>query len=504
MDFKMHASEQQTSSAWNFNQTSIFNMENTFRQHVLINFTPCDKSDSDDANDVDASLKKGWKWNGMSKLKLICVFRSLLTTLMPMPRKLTAREWNKWMKIYNGNKWKKTAKKEPPPFNVISQNIPGTHSIESVGVYIGKLLRRYQPAILFLCEVSPRFVSAHCPPDYDFVEGTLQGRDWVRVSALIKVNCDYEIKKLNVQVPTLAIEMQGWLFVGCYREWTWGGDPETRQRRDLEVVRLKTLLKWWRGKKGKCLLLGDMNFDPDPNPTTSQQKGLWRVRELIHGDILMRGWNQLVTDITWSWPGKKSSCIDHIYTNAENFVEHVFREQITGTDHYAIGVKVRLKTPVFVSSSFLHRSIDKVKKDHFEGVFCNMRVHEVYNSTEVDESLGHLCHKILTSLNIVAPEKKVITSEKHARWMTPEILLKIKERNQLRKVAERTKESEDWREFKTYQKTLMKEMRKAREENFKAEMDVKNSKLRWARLKSHAKLDKRKENDIVLDVDGED
>ena len=52
--------------------------------------------------------------------------------------------------------------------------------------------------------------------------------------------------------------------------------------------------------------------------------------------------------------------------------------------------------------------------------------------------------------------------------------------------------------------STMKEMRTAKEEDFKADMDIKNSKLRWARVKAHAKLGRKKENDIILDVDGEE
>ena len=77
-------------------------------------------------------------------------------------------------------------------------------------------------------------------------------------------------------------------------------------------------MKWWRGKKGKCLVMGDFNFDPDPNPTTPHQQSLHEIRELVEGEIAMRGWMQLVKEITRSWEGQKSSCIDHIYCNTKH------------------------------------------------------------------------------------------------------------------------------------------------------------------------------------------
>ena len=68
-----------------------------------------------------------------------------------------------------------------------------------------------------------------------------------------------------------------------------------------------------------------------------------------------------------------------------------------------------------------------------QSVFCSSMVHEVYNATDVNEALLKLNSKILKALNVVAPEKKVTTSEKHAKWMTAEILVKIRERNALRR-----------------------------------------------------------------------
>ena len=153
----------------------------------------------------------------------------------------------------------------------------------------------------------------------------------------------------------------------------------------------------------------------------------------------------MVTQITRSWRSDTPACLDHIYVNQEDFVEHVFVENTTGTDHYAIGVKIRLLTPVYVSSPFLHRSVDKVDKGEFEQIFCNSRVYEVYKAENVNEALGALEFKILRALNIVAPEKRIRPTEKYAKWMTPELLIKVKRRNAMRLKAEKSRNDADWR-----------------------------------------------------------
>ena len=178
--------------------------------------------------------------------------------------------------------------------------------------------------------------------------------------------------------------------------------------------------------RGKGIFLGDFNFDPTDPPITPRQATLKYIREHMETCIVDKGWTQLVTDITRSQRGQESACLDHVYINEEGFVERVFRENVTGTDHYAVGVKIRLKEPVFVSESFLGRNIDKIPKGAFEFEFCNSRIHEVYRAPNINEALRCLEFKMLRAVNIVAPEKQIRTKDNYAKWMTPELQLKTK------------------------------------------------------------------------------
>ena len=491
-------------------QHDRYQVFDTFRQNACLlttDFDNCVEHDCQTDDDESRKTQKGWM-EIMEMDSLILLFRSLLTTLMTQPPLMTVREWNKLMRAYNGNWSPRKKKKLPaaPSFNIMAQNIPGTikQDVQKVGTYIAQVMKRFQPAILFLSEVDPGMVSANCPPDYDFIKGTLLGKDNIRVCALVKVNIPYRVKELNLMVPTVVLEIDGWTFVGLYREWSYGGDISTKNDRKAEAARFRTLISWWRARKGRTLIMGDFNFDPDPDPKTPHQVTLWEMREMVESEITMRGWNQLVSSTTRTERNTTPSLIDHIYVNRDNFVERVYNECTTGTDHYTIGVKVRVSRPIFVSRSFLHRNVDKVKPGDFEAIFCQLRIHEIYQADNVNIGLSNLERKILHTLNIVAPEKRVETKEKYAKWMTPQILEKIRIRNGLRKKAEVSWEYDDWTDFKKYQKSLMKEMRAAKFADFKEDMDTKDSKLRWARVMSHAKLNQKKENDIVLEIDGEE
>ena len=415
------------------------------------------------------------------------------------PGHLTRRMRNKLVKAYNGNKRPPVA----PSFNVVHQNIPWYTKPKEVGVYIDKLLSRFRPAIIFISEIEPDLVEAQKPPDYTFLRGTLSGKDCVRVCALLKVTEKYEILDLNVEIPTVAIKLLGWTFIGIYREWTWGKDPTTHRRRDLELLRLKTLVKKWRMLKGKSLLMGDLNFD-SREPRTTHQKLLKDIRGLVEAEITDRGWIQHVQEITQSQQGQAAAILDHIYCNKEDFIEHVYVENTTGSDHYAVGAKVRLSEPVFVSRSFFCRNIKRIPPGAFENVFCSSHVHEIYHAETIDEALAALEFKVVKALNVVAPMKRVRTRPHYAKWLTEELREKIKRRNAMRLKAERTMDRADWKVFKDYRKILLKQLREARMADLKADMDVKDSKERWRNIKVHSNLGVKKgEEDIELEIDGE-
>ena len=70
--------------------------------------------------------------------------------------------------------------------------------------------------------------------------------------------------------------------------------------------------------------------------------------------------------------------------------------------------------------------------------------------------------------------------------------------------AERTKDKANWKVFRDYRKVLSKQLRDARLEDLKADMDVKDSKESWRNIKKHSKLGVKKgEEDIELEINGE-
>ena len=88
-----------------------------------------------------------------------------------------------------------------PSFNVVHLNIQGRKNLTNVGTFIDKLIKRFQPAILFLTEVVPKLVEKNIPDGYNFhAGGTLRDH--------------YEIEELSIYIPTVVVKIAGWRFVG--------------------------------------------------------------------------------------------------------------------------------------------------------------------------------------------------------------------------------------------------------------------------------------------------
>ena len=129
-----------------------------------------------------------------------------------------------------------------------------------------------------------------------------------------------------------------------------------------------------------------------------------------------------------------------------------------------------------MSKSFFCRSIKKIPKVAFEH----------------DDAVASLEQKVVKTLNVVAPLRRVQTRSHYAKWLTDDLKLKIKCRNAMRLRAERTGEKADWNFYKSYKKTLSKQLREANQADLIADLDFKDSKERWHNVKKHSNMGSQK------------
>ena len=155
-----------------------------------------------------------------------------------------------------------------------------------------------------------------------------------------------------------------------------------------------------------------------------------------------------------------------------------------------IGVRIQLKKPMFQPKSFLTRRLDTVTEEDFAKVYLESNISEVFSEPDPTLALDKLEKKILHCLDMIAPEKRIVTKAKHAAWMTREIKEEMDTRDRLLEVARQTGEDDDWANFRK-QRNHAKHMMMKRAREYKSErLNVSDSKLMWKRVNTEANIKK--------------
>ena len=399
---------------------------------------------------------------------------------------------NKSMKAYNGNK---------KYLRILYQNIPGTLSTFNMTATIESLLDRLEPDVIALAEPVTVDLDHDWGP-YELVCGRNKNGKNVRLHALIKNNIKYKQETWDVPVPNLSLNICGWKFIFCYREWAHAGDQSTKSLPD-QLSRWKEFVRMWGKEKGrKTICIGDFNFDFWTG--SKYQRQLNDIRDLVMEDIVSKGWYQLIKTNT-RYQNQSSSCLDHVYSRTMDGIQVLTNENHTGYDHNCVGVQVSTMSHAHDSDVTYYRDISGITCQQFESTLANLNLSEVYFVDDTSEAAELLTHKINAALEQLSPMKKRYRkSNSSADWLTPELRDRINIRNGMRRKFEGKKGGQEWKEFVVYRNRLKTDMLKQKKEWIKQRLTRLNgdSKDQWRQLKS-AMEGKRVTNNIVLKVNGQ-
>ena len=399
---------------------------------------------------------------------------------------------NKFMHMMEGNK---------KYLNVMYQNIPGTVSNYNLITTIESLLHREDPDILAIAEPTTDDLD-HDWGVYKLVPGYIHTGNKIRLNILIKTDIVFTQKHWNVDIPHLTLDAYGWRLVFIYREWAKAGDQETKSI-DQQLDRWKGFVdRWKKMRSNRSILIGDCNFDYWS--TTKNQRQLAPIRDLVMNDVISSGWFQIIKENT-RYQGNQKSCLDHIYTKSLADITTVHNRNVTAYDHNLVGVTLNVSKDILNPDILYYRDIKGTSIDDFAYIYHESRLGEFYSQTDVNEATMVLTHKIMSTLNIVAPiKRKYLPKKTSAPWMTSEIKAKIHERARLRSKAVRSNEDQDWLQFKVYRNKLKTMMLVTKKKWQLAQLSQKNpdQKARWRSIKRATGVARKQTQDIYLDVEG--
>ena len=409
-----------------------------------------------------------------------------------------ADSWNKFMHLSNGNR---PGKRVKDYLDVMYQNLPGVLGVDILSTQITGIVERMHPDVLFIGEADSENVKAACPDGYNWVGGCLKNKiELIRVSALVRETVPFQTFKVNTMVPVVGLKIGEWKLLGVYREWALCGDQTTKAK-EQQVERLDDFVNYWLKVKTKCICVGDFNFDPFPG--TEYQRGLEPIRSKVNDIILPAGWRQLVRGPTRHEAEQEPSLLDHIYVNQVDRTERTWNLQCSGYDHNLVGVRFKSKGVIFKSETFEFRDLKRVTPEMFQAAWEATNPGDIFNERDdPSEAVRIWEHKMLVTLEAVAPLQRVVTKPRQSEWFNKEHRELCDERDRRKKEADLYGTREAKNRYKSYRNHVTSVLKKAKFEWIRDHLTIEDSKKWWARVKKVAGMVKVSGDEMC--IKGED
>ena len=237
--------------------------------------------------------------------------------------------------------------------------------------------------------------------------------------------------------------------------------------------------------KNSCLI-GDMNFCFRGSSSTHQQS-LEPIRSSVMDNIVFRGWSQVITKNTRHQGDQVPSLLDQVYYNNPDMIKYAVNKPYCGGDHSTVGVVIKTDKFIPMNDEIISRCWDSVNwawggylvrySSLFYKIFSYKNPNEILDAIEVE------MHQVMET---IAPERLIKIKPGSQKWMTTHIKDMLEYRNGLKlawiKSGCRVDERK-WKEARTEARLLV---RRAKETQVKADLEVKDLKKRWQRIKTIA------------------
>ena len=238
------------------------------------------------------------------------------------------------------------------------------------------------------------------------------------------------------------------------------------------------------------LLLGDVNCDllaVNPHCYTIKMN---EVAENFH-------LKQVITKPT-RVTETSESLIDHIYTSCPNNVNESDVIHTAMSDHYCaytiIGKEKKVKSQNHKYS--MNRKYKNLDENRFRSDIANVDWYNVTKYSCIDKAVSEFENIFLNIANKHAPlKRKRVRQNNSSPWLTDEILAAMRERDQLKKRASKTKSPQLWNDFRKLRNKVNGMIKESKKMYVTNGLKTKDSKEVWNNLR-HIVPGKNKNTEI--------
>ena len=284
---------------------------------------------------------------------------------------------------------------------------------------------------------------------------TMKSMKHSRIMLIIREDIEYELmtEYMDEMTATIWVKLGSrkkstFMVGGVYREHTQLGlDNSNATKAELQrdqERRWNLILKQWKkaGRKGRCILIGDLNLDflkwNDPDQCHS------KMVEAVQQEIETEGFVQIVSKFTRTWAMQNDSLLDHIWINCVNRVISHENRINSSSDHNSVEVTMAGKDIQDGGLNIRKRNWKKMDKVRFENKIKNENWNEVLLEWDPILASSLLEDKLRGILDSEAPMTNIQKRTKYVSWISVSTKDTMADRDRKREKARMTQVPGDW------------------------------------------------------------
>ena len=306
--------------------------------------------------------------------------------------------------------------------------------------------------------------------------------------------CDFNRSNNDIEIQWVEInneKCRNFLIVNGYRP------PDGKVVNFIEYLELA--LNSIDLTKCDLFMMGDFNIDYLDRRSEDSKK--------LKGVLKQFGLDQIVNKPT-RYSQTRDSCLDLICTNSDH-IANVMVCNINLSDHeMVVFTRKKVKTK-FEKIAFTGRSYKNYDKNNFTERLLNQNWECFETETNPETLWNKMAENITLCIEKICPLKKFRVRSSDKPWFTNELLEQIKDKDRALKKAKKTGKSEDWKLARRLRNDCLGEVRRAKSNFIKNELNVhwNDSKKFWQQINTilpknnNSSTIKLTDNDLPVQVE---
>ena len=378
---------------------------------------------------------------------------------------MTSKQWNKFMKMKNGNQ----------QFRVVHIN-KGKSYISNYIASLEDFLATTCPSICSINEANIEENSnLHTKGIADYkceISKPPASNKFARACLFVKDNVNYkrrpELEPSGLACVIIEVKFNKFSFIviGYYRQWAVPGEPYSDSPAS-QILRFNKFTKLINkiGGNNKILVASDTNLDMHDFSITAAPH-LVEMRDSFHDLLVTQNFAIHNEEPTFFRKGSRPSFIDHLWSNMAHHISNVVTDHHPlSYDHKFIALTVGTSGDSPLPRFIQIRDWKGMSQINLKiAVESNENLHKIFHSEDPDFIAETIQSELNNIVEMLAPSKVVPVKKNWTPYVNSELRAKIKFNNTLLTRAINLGDPGDWSAFRANRLRINKNLELARAE----------------------------------------